>query len=237
MKKLFIPLLFLALVPLLFSCSASRFGGYNLTERDAAAAIRQLLEIGTRDGATAGFSKDEVLSAVFPSPLKKVLNTLQQLGLTNEIDRFTTTLSTASAKSAERSVPVFVNAIQNMPMTDAVRIIKSGGTAATDYLRTTSGTDLRKAMTPTMQTALDEYKLNEQWEKIIKPVKGISGDKLNIDLATLMAGMVSEKMFRNMEEKEKQVRADAAARSTSLLKKVFSRNWNDTRSTASRKFQ
>jgi hypothetical protein len=49
--------------------------------------------------------------------------------------------------------------------------------------------------------------------------------------------MVSEKMFRNMEEKEKQVRADAAARSTSLLKKVFSRNWNDTRSTASRKFQ
>jgi hypothetical protein len=86
-----------------------------------------------------------------------------------------------------------------------------------------------------MQTALDEYKLNEQWEKIIKPVKGLSGDKLNIDLATLMAGMVSEKMFRNMEEKEKQVRADAAARSTSLLKKVFSRNWNDTRSTASRK--
>ncbi len=226
MKKILSSLLLVALLPLLFSCSASRLGGYSLNEQDAAAAIRQMLEGGTREGAAGAFSKDAVLSTLFPEPVKKALNTLQQLGLTNEVDRFTTTLSTASEKTAERSIPVFVNAIQGMPVTDAMRIIKSGGTAATDYLRSTTGAELRKSVTPVMQTALDEYKLNEQWERIIKPVKGIAGGKLNVDLATIMAGMVTEKMFQKIEAREKQIRSDAAARNTTLLKKVFSRNWN-----------
>lgn len=227
MKKIFSSLLFVALMPLLFSCgSASRLGSYRLNEQDAAAAIRQMLETGTRDGVTGAFSKDAVMSTLFPEPVKKALNTLQQLGLTNEVDRFTTTLSTASEKTAERSIPVFVDAIKGMNVTDAMRIIKSGGTAATDYLRSTAGTSLRQSITPVMQTALDEYKLNEQWERIIKPVKGISGGKLNVDLATLMAGMVSEKMFQKIEEREKLMRSDASARNTALLKKVFSQNWN-----------
>ena len=61
---------------------------------------------------------------------------------------------------------------------------------------------------------------------IIKPAKTFSGDKLNLDLANLMAGLVSEKMFQEIEEKEKEIRANAAARTTPLLKKVFSKNWN-----------
>jgi len=38
--------------------------------------------------------------------------------------------------------------------------------------------------------------------------------------------MVSEAMFRKIEEKEKEIRARAEARTTPLLKKVFSRSWN-----------
>lgn len=226
MKKIFSAFLFIAFVPLLFSCSAVR-SGYSLNENDAAAAIRQMLEAGTRDGMMGAFSKDAILSTLFPEPVKKALNTLQQLGLTTEVDRFTTTLSTASEKTAERSIPVFINAIQAMPVTDAMRLIKSGGTAAADYLRSTAGTQLRDSITPVMQAALNEYKLNEQWERIIKPVKGLTGGKLNVDLATLMAGMVSEKMFQKLEAREKEIRSNQAARNTVLLQKVFSRNWNE----------
>lgn len=226
MKKLFLPILLLILVPASFSCSASRFAGYSLNEADAAAAIRQMLEMGVRDGVNGSFTKDAVMATLFPEQLRKTLNTLQQLGLTSEIDRFTTTLTTASEKTAERSIPIFVNAIGNMKFSDAMRIIKNGGTSATDYLRSSTGTELRNSIRPVMQTALDEYKLNEQWNKIMKPAQTISGNKINLDLANLMAGMVSEKMFQKIEEKEAQVRADAAARTTPLLQKVFSRNWN-----------
>lgn len=227
MKKIFLPLLFAFVVPVTFSCSALK-NGYVLNERDAASAIRQLLEIGTRDGVLNGnaFSKETIMTAVFPEPVRKVLNTVQQLGLTNEVNRFTTTLSTAAEKTATNATPIFLGAINNLKFNDAVRIIKNGGTSATDYLRSSVGDSLRRSITPVMQAALNEYKLNEQWDDMTKPVKGISGNKLNIDLANLMAGVVSEAMFQKIQEKEKEVRTNAAARSTPLLQKVFSRNWN-----------
>ncbi len=226
MKKLFLPILLSILLPLSFSCSTLK-NGYVLNEMDAANAIRQLLQLGTRDGGISGaFSKEMILATVFPEPMRKALNTLNQLGLTNEIDRFTTTLSSAAEKTATNSVPIFVDGINNMKLTDAMRIIKSGGTSATDYLRANVGDSLRRSITPVMQSALNEYNLNAQWDKIIKPVQSLTGNRFNLDLANIMAGMVSEKMFQNIAEKERQVRTNAAARTTPLLQKVFSRNWN-----------
>ena len=226
MKKFFVPILLALVLPASFSCSTLR-NGYVLSEQDAANAIRQLLQIGAKDGSLTGaFSKEMIMSTLFPEPVSKVLNTLNQLGLTNEIDRFTTTLSTAAEKTATNSVPIFVSGISNMKLIDAMRIIKNGGTSATDYLRASVGDSLRRSITPVMQAALNEYKLNEQWEKITRPVQSITGNRLNLDLANLMAGIVSEKMFQKIAEKELEIRANAAARTTTLLQKVFSRNWN-----------
>ena len=224
MKKLFTPLLFVMMLPVTFSCSALK--NYSLTEADATAALRQMLEMGARESITGSFSKDAIMTTLFPESLRKTLNTLQQLGLTNEIDRFTTTLSTAAEKTATNSIPVFISGINRMNFNDAMRIVKNGGTAGTDFLRANIGTELRNSVKPVMQSALEEYKLNEQWDKITKPVQGVLGNKLNIDLANLMAGLVTEKLFQQMEEKERQIRTNASARSTALLQKVFSRNWN-----------
>jgi len=227
MKRLFIPFLFSIVLTFSFSCSSSRLGSYTLNEKDAADAIRELLQIGAKDGLSSGaFSKETMMSAIFPEPVRKTLNTMQQLGLTNEIDRFTTTLGTAAEKTASNSIPIFLNGISSMKFNDAVSIIKNGGTSATDYLRSSVGSNLRTSITPVMQSALDEYKLNEQWNKIIKPVQSVAGNKFNLDLANLMAGVVSEKMFQKIEEREKEIRVNANARTTSLLQKVFSRSWN-----------
>lgn len=223
MKKIVLPFLAAFLLPITFSCSTMR---YVLNEQDASAAIRQLLQLGAQGNLTGAFNKETVMTAIFPEGLRKTLNTLQQLGLTNEIDRFTTTLGTAAEQTATKSIPVFVNGITRMQLSDAIRIVKSGGTSATDYLRSTSGTELRNAIKPVMADALKEYKLNEQWDKIIKPARALVGDKLNLDLETIMAGMVSEKMFQKLAETEVQVRTNATARTTPLLQKVFSQTYN-----------
>ena len=224
MKKILLPLLVAFVLPVLISCSGSRFAGYQLNERDASTAIKQLLQLGAQDNfLTGAFSKEAVMTTVFPEGVRKVLNTVQMLGLTNEVDRFTTTLSTASEKAAQASIPVFVNAIDNMQFNDAMRIVRTGGTAATDYLRSSAGQNLRNAIKPAVEEALQEYKLEEQWDKVVKP---LGGNRINLDLSNLMAGMVSEAMFRKIAEKEQEVRSQAAARTTPLLQKVFSRNWN-----------
>jgi hypothetical protein len=226
MKRIFLPVLLAFMIPVGFSCSGTKLAGYSLNEADAAAAIRQMLEMGARDGINGSFSRESIMASIFPEPLRKTLNTLQQLGLTNEIDRFTNTLGTAAEKTASNSVPIFVSSINRMSFTDAMRIIKNGGTSATDYMRSSIGSDLRTSITPVMKSALNEYKLYDQWDKLMKPAQTITGNKVNLDLANLMAGLVSEKMFQKMEEKERQIRADAAARTTPLLQRVFSKSWN-----------
>ena len=224
MKKIVIPLLFVLLLPVSFSCRSGRFG-YRLTEQDAAMAIRELLQIGTRQGMAGVFNRDMIMSAVFPKEVNRVLDVLSLVGLTSEVDRFTTTMGTAAEKSATRSIPIFLDAITKMSFVDAIRIVKSGGTSATDYLRTAAGAELRRALTPVMQSALDEYKLNEQWSKVMKPVQ-VAGITLNPDLSAIMARLVADAMFRKIEEKEREIRTNQAARTTNLLEKVFGRNWN-----------
>jgi len=223
MKRILLPALFAFLIPVGFSCSALK--NATLNEADAASAIRQMLEIGVRQGVAGSFNKDAIMSTLFPEQMRKTLNTLQQLGLLNELDRFTATMGTAAEKTADRSIPVFVNSIENMSITDAISIVKNGGTSGTDYLRTHAGTQLREAIKPVMQEALNEYKLTDQWNKIMKPAQEISGNRVNLDLANLMAGMVSLKMFEKIEEKERDIRANAAARTTPLLRRVFGGNW------------
>jgi hypothetical protein len=226
MKKVFLPILFVILLPLTYSCGGLR-AGYMLNEKDAIAAIRQLLQLGASNNNLAGaFNKDAILASVFPESITRAMSVLNMLGMTSEIDRFTTTLGTAAERTATASVPVFVNSINNMNFTDAISIIKNGGTSATDYLRRNTSTQLQSAIRPSMQAAINEYNLNDQWNKIIKPAQSVFGSKFNPDLASIMSMMVADAMFRKIAEKEQQVRSDAAARTTPLLQKVFSRNWN-----------
>lgn len=223
MKRLFVPFLFLFLLPFSFSCTSGRFAGYTLNEQDAANAIRQMLQIGVQESNfTGAFSKEEIMTSVLPESVRKVMNTVSLLGLTTEIDRFTTTLGTAAEKTATNSVPIFVSGINNMQFVDAMRIIKAGGNAGTDYLRASIGDSLRRSIRPVVEAALQEYKINDLWNEIVKP---IGGNKVKLDLPTIMAGAVSEAMFRKVAEKERQIRAEKEARTTTLLQKVFSKSW------------
>ncbi|GAB2841664.1 DUF4197 domain-containing protein [Ferruginibacter profundus] len=222
MKKVYLMVL-VAGCFLLNSCG----GVKNLfTAQDAENAIREMLSIGTTSGGNllgkkGMISKETLMSALFPEELKPVLNTLETLGLSKEVSRFTTTLGTAAEQTAEKSVPIFLSGIKRMNIKDAVGIVKNGGTAATDYLRKTIGDTLRNAITPVMNGALNEYKLTGEWNKVIAPAQLFAGDKLNLNLGNLMSGLVANLMFNKIAEKETEVRTNAQARTSSLLQKVF----------------
>jgi membrane carboxypeptidase/penicillin-binding protein len=196
------------------------------TAQDATAAIRELLSFGTEHGGNllgknGAFSKETLMQSVLPKDVDKVINVLETLGLGKEVNRFTTTLSTAAEKTVEKSVPIFLHGIKRMDIGDAFGIVKNGGTACTDYLRNKIGDTLRRAIAPEMNKALDEYKLAKQWNDLVAPAKLLLGDKLNLDLGNLMSDLVTNAMFAKIEEKEREIRTKAQARNTALLQKVF----------------
>jgi Protein of unknown function (DUF4197) len=197
-----------------------------LSADDATGAIKELLSFGTQYGGDLlgkknGLSKENILGAMLPPELSKVLSTLETLGLGGEVTRFSSTLSTVAEKSAEKSVPIFLQGIKNMRFKDAISIVKNGGTAATDFLRSSIGDTLRQAMKPGISAGLEEYKLVSQWNTLIEPAKMFLGDKLNLDLSSLLSGVVANMMFNKIEEKERAIRNKANERKTALLQKVF----------------
>lgn len=198
-----------------------------LSERDAVAAIKEMLTIGANGNAL--ISKDALMNAILPSEVNNVLNKLQQLGLSKDLDKFTSTLTNAATQTASSSIPVFADGIRQMSIYDAIGIVKNGGTAATDYLRSKIGDSLRRAVTPIMKNALDQYNITQQWDKLVAPAKLVLGNKvqLNLNLDNLLAGVVTSAMFSKIAEQEVAIRTKAEARTSPTLQRVFGRDWNN----------
>jgi hypothetical protein len=200
-----------------------------LSPGEAEGAIRELLSIGSEFGGNLlgrnGGLGNDLLGSILPQDLGKLLNTLQNLGLGGEITRFNSTLTQAAQQTVTRSVPIFLQGIRRMNIRDAVNIVRNGGHSATDYLRLTIGDSLRRAVTPVMGTALEEYKLVSQWEKLVAPAKLVMGNRLNLDIANLASGLVCNQLFNKIEEKEIAIRSRAEERRSALLQKVFGTNW------------
>ena len=222
MKRVY-SLLFFAFILAAPSCNTAR---QLFSAEDATGAIKELLSFGTQYGGDVlskrnAFNKENILQSILPGDAGKILSTLETLGLSSEVNRFSATITAVAEKSAEKSVPIFLLGIKKMKFNDAVGIVKNGGTSATDYLRTSIGDTLRKAITPAINIGLEEYKLAKQWNDLVAPAKLFLGNKLNLDLSNLLSGLVANMMFNKIAEKERVIRSNAAERKTVLLQKVF----------------
>lgn len=232
MKKIILVCLCISSLAL-SGCSTLQSLGNYLSEADAANAIREALIIGTNTGTTnlsqkGSFGKDVLLAAILPGEVQKIVQTLDRLGLASELNHFTNTLDNAATDAVIKSGPVFVGGIRRMSIRDAIGIVKGGNTSATDYLRRTVGDSFRRTVTPIMHTALGEYKIVQEWDRLVAPVKMILGNRagLNIDLDNILTVMLTNQLFTKIEEQEIAIRTNPQARTSASLQRVFGKNWN-----------
>ena len=231
------------IVVALFAVSAMGLSGCStlqsltniLSEGDAANAIKEALIIGSNFGANSlaqkgSFSKDILLKAILPQEVQKVVQTLDRLGLATELNRFTNTLDNAAIDAASKSAPIFIDGIRHMSIRDAIGIVKNGGTAATDYLRRSVGDSLRGAVAPVMRSALNEYRIAQEWDKLVGPAKILLGNRagLNLNLENILAVIITNEMFSKIEQQEISIRTNAQARTSATLQRVFGKDWNTT---------
>ncbi len=234
MKKIVVAL-FAASALGLSGCSTLQSLTNILSEGDATNAIKEALMIGSNFGANSlaqkgSFSKDILLKAILPQEVQKVVQTLDRLGLTTELNRFTNTLDNAAIDAASKSAPIFIDGIRHMSIRDAIGIVKNGGTAATDYLRRSVGDSLRGAVAPVMRSALNEYRIAQEWDKLVGPAKILLGNRagLNLNLENILAIIITNEMFSKIEQQEISIRTNAQARTSATLQRVFGKDWNTT---------
>ncbi|QJD80570.1 DUF4197 domain-containing protein [Spirosoma rhododendri] len=200
-----------------------------LSASEIASGLKQALEIGASNGsaqasATDGFFKNSLIKIAFPPDAQKVAARLRQIGLGPQVDKFELSLNRAAEDAAKKAKPVFVKAITSMSIQDAVGILRGSDTAATAYLRRTSGQELVAQFTPIVDSTLKLNRATQYYGDLVNTYNRLPFvQKVNPDLTQYATGKAVDGLFILVAQEEKKIRVNPAARVTELLKRVFSK--------------
>lgn len=242
MKKLFLFAVILLSVQQLGSCQVIKLKGVgtnnnnnsssgNITQTEMVNALKEALTQGINKGAdkvsvTDGYFKNAAIKILMPDEAKMVESKLRQVGLGSLVDNAILSMNRAAEQAAKESKPIFINAIKNMTITDALSILKGPDDAATSYLKTNTSTQLTEKFTPIIKKALDNTQATKYWSDVFTNYNKIPGvQKVNPDLTKYVTQKALDGLFKMIAEEEFAIRKDPLARGTDLLKKVFGKNW------------
>jgi ABC-type transporter MlaC component len=116
-----------------------------------------------------------------------------------------------------------VDAIRQMTITDALNIVRGSNTAATDYFRTKTKDKLIAAFTPVIKSSLDQFSATKYYGDVINTYNNFPTtiNKINPDLPSYVVGRAVDALFDQIAQEEANIRANPAARTTEILKRVF----------------
>lgn len=202
-------------------------GKAGLTEKEAAAGIREALVKGTGESVKIvskldGYFANPEIKIPFPREAKDVETKLRAIGLGSQVDEVVVSINRAAEDAAKSAEPVFVAAINAMTITDAINIVKGNNDAATRYLERTTTPELKSRFSPIIKASLDKVDATRLWTDVIKQYNQIPFvKKQNPDLTAYVTEMAITGLFVMVAKEEAKIRKDPAARATELLKKVF----------------
>lgn len=199
----------------------------SLTSAEIDAGLREALTVGTanvasRLGKENGFFGDAKVRIPLPKTYRDIQSNLSRVGASGPLDDLELRINRAAEASMPEARALVLGAIRNMTISDAVGILRGGDTAATDFLRARTETQLETAFSPHVRTALSQSGAFTALERVARNV-GFGGatSSLQADLTSHAVALGLDGVFYYVAEEEKKIRENPVARTTDLLRKVF----------------
>ena len=199
-----------------------------VTENEAAQGIKEALTQGVTNAVlnlnkTDGFFGSEIYKMLLPPDAKKVETTLRKMGMGAEVDKAILSINRGAEDAVAYAKPIFVDAIKEMTLTDALNILKGNKDAATQYFKQKTSEKLTAAFKPSVQSSLDKVNATKYYGDIVTTYNKLptTFNKVNPDLTSYVVGKAVEALFDQVAKEEANIRANPAARATDILKKVF----------------
>jgi hypothetical protein len=200
----------------------------NITESEAAEGMRQALDQGVGRGISFlnkqdAFFGSEIYKVLLPPEAQKVENTLRQLGMGGMVDRAILQINRAAEDAVGYARPIFVDAIKQLTIADAINIIRGGSDAATQYFRQKTTEKLIAAFSPVIKSSLDNFSATKYYSDVMTTYNNFptTRQKINPDLVSFVAGKAVDALFDQVAKEEANIRANPVARTTDILRKVF----------------
>ncbi len=198
------------------------------TAAEVTKALKEALQQGATKGASQvsqldGYFKNAEIKIPFPPDVQLVETKMRALGMGKQVDEFVLSLNRAAEDAAKQAAPIFVSAIQKMTIEDAYAVLKGEPDAATQYLSRTTTPQLKEKFMPIVKSSLDKVNATRYYADLIGYYNRVPFvQKVNPDLTGYATDKAIQGLFVMIAKEEKNIRKDPLARTTDLLKKVFS---------------
>ncbi len=189
--------------------------------------LKEALSTGSNNAASMaskmdGFFKNPIIKIPFPPEARDMESKLRSLGMGKQVDDFILTVNRAAEEAAKKSASVFFDAITHMNISDGLSILRGDDTAATGFLRRTTGSELHNMFKPVIRDATQKVEVTKYWNPLASTYNSLPFvNKVNPDLEEYITERALNGLFYLVAQEETKIRKDPMARVTDLLKKVF----------------
>lgn len=216
---------------------SSMAGGSALSESQIGAGLKEALSIGAERavsvlGQQGGFLNDGSVRIPLPGMLGSAAKGLRAAGQGHYVDEFETAVNRAAEQAVPETLDIVKQTVRDMSLEDVRGILSGGDDAATQFLRKRAGGSLRTAILPIVSQATDNAGATSAYKALKGRADGMLGglgslgglvDTRSLDLDGYVADKSLDGLFLKLAAEEKQIRENPLARTTDLLKTVFSK--------------
>jgi hypothetical protein len=201
--------------------------GTSLSNDKIAGGLKEALTKSTgtavaSTGRVDGYFKNQAIKILLPGPLQTAGKGMRMVGKGAQLDELELSMNRAAEQAAPAAKEIFIDAIKKMSFEDARKILSGGNTAATDYFKKTSSTELTQAFKPIVHKSMENMGVIKQFDQVA--TNSMAGPLLanqNFNLDSYVVGKALDGLFYMLGQEEKKIRTDPAAQTTALLKEVF----------------
>ncbi len=226
---LFLPLLLTACTTQQINQTLNTVLQGGLTSEDIGQGLKEALRFGAEKGANAlaaenGYYGDLDYRILLPTEAQKVTDRLRAIPGFQDLEQVVIKkINQGAEDAASKAAPIFVQAIRQMTIQDALGILKGDNTAATQYLRGATYQALVNEFSPVINNSLDKYDANKVWLDAANAYNNfpLTGQPVNTDLGAHVTEQALNGLFKKVALEELNIRQNVSARSTELLRRVF----------------
>jgi len=200
-----------------------------LSQSDVQAALREALEMSTQGvveklGRAGGFNSDPKIRIPLPAVLQPVDKALKTVGMGTLTADLENRLNKAAELATPKTQQILLEAIRKMTLADAKTILTGPDDAATSYLRQQAGAQLKTAMQPVVNKALEEAGAVQAYDLMMARYQAAMPMMPNMkaNLSDYATAKAMDGIFYYMAQEEATIRKDPAKATTELVQKVFS---------------
>lgn len=199
----------------------------SLSQSQIIAGLKEALRVGAERvvaqlGAKDGFNADPAIHIPLPDSLKNAQSMLRKAGLSSLADDVELKINRAAEEATPKAKELLWKAVEGMTVDDAKAIYNGPKDAATQYFRRVTGADLKAAVEPVVERALNEVGAVSSYEALISKYKALPFvPDVKSDLKGHATTKALDGIFHYLATEEAAIRADPAARTTDILKTVF----------------